>query len=120
MFLGLLLTARTIQYVHSNSQHTDPLHGITPAKFISTQNYDREKYLEMILDSAEAVLSVFGFNRSLLGFDEKKNRHWWSEIYQQRERDVESAKTELYDGSVQMSLFPNEDVLKRLRLGGAS
>lgn len=49
----------------------------------------------MLLESAEAVLSVFGFNRSLLGFDKKKNHHWWNEIHQQREKDVESAKTEL-------------------------
>ena len=26
----------------------------------------------MLLDSAEAVLSVFGFNRSLYGFDKKR------------------------------------------------
>jgi DNA polymerase elongation subunit (family B) len=84
-----------IQYVHTDPSHTDPLHRITPAKLISTQNYDREKYLDMLLDSAEAVLSIFGFNRSLFGFDEKKSRQWWSEIYQQRERDIESAKTEL-------------------------
>ena len=49
----------------------------------------------MLLDSAEAVLSVFGFNRSLFGFDKKKAYHWWDEMYQQRERDIESAKTEL-------------------------
>jgi hypothetical protein len=77
------------------SQVTDPLQRITPAKLITTQEYDREKYLEMLLDSAEAVLAIFGFNRSLLGFDEKKNHHWWSEIYQQRERDIETARTEL-------------------------
>ena len=49
----------------------------------------------MLLDSAEAVLSVFGFSRSLFGFDEKKSRHWWNEIYQQGERDIETARTEL-------------------------
>jgi hypothetical protein len=49
----------------------------------------------MLLDSAEAVLSIFGFNRSLFGFDKKKNHHWWNEIYQQREKDIQSAKTEL-------------------------
>jgi hypothetical protein len=38
---------------------------ITPAKLVSTKNYDIEKYLEMLLDSAEAGLAVFGFNRSL-------------------------------------------------------
>ena len=85
----------SIQYVHTDSNHTDPLHRITPARLISSENYDREKYLEMLLDSAEAVLSVFGFNRSLFGFDKKKNHHWWNEIYQQRERDIESAKMEL-------------------------
>ena len=83
-----------IQYVHTDSNHTDPLYRITPAKLISAQKYDREKYLELLLDAAEAVLSIFGFSRSLFGF-EKKFKYWWDEIYQQRERDIESAKTEL-------------------------
>jgi hypothetical protein len=52
-------------------------------------------YLQMLLESVEAVLSVFGFNRSLFGFEKKKNHHWWDEIYHQRERDTESAKAEL-------------------------
>jgi len=30
--------------------------------------YDREKYLEMVLDVAETILSTFGFNRKHLGF----------------------------------------------------
>jgi hypothetical protein len=54
-----------------------------------------EKYLEMLLDSAEAVLSLFGFSRSLFGFDKKKVYHWYDEIYQQRGRDIETAKSEL-------------------------
>ena len=85
-----------IQYVHTDSNHTNPLQRITPARFISGKEYDKERYLEMLLDAAEAVLSVFGFSRSLFGF-EKKFKHWWDEIYQQRERDMESAKTELWD-----------------------
>ena len=91
-----LITNRgdNIQYVHSDSNHADPLQRITPAKLISSEEYDKEKYLEILFDSAEAVLSVFGFNRSLYGFDKKKTYHWWDEIYQQRERDIESAKTE--------------------------
>ena len=84
-----------IQYVYTDSNHSDPLSRVVPAKLISSENYDKEKYLEMLLDSAEAVLSVFGFNRSLFGFDRKKTYHWWNEIYQQREREIESAKTEL-------------------------
>src|ERR671918_748922 len=85
-----------IQYVHTDSNHTDPLQRITPARLISGKEYDKEKYLEMLLDAAESVLSVFGFSRSLFGF-ERKLKHWWDEIYQQRERDMESAKTELWD-----------------------
>ena len=84
-----------ISYVYTDSNHSDPLNRIIPAKLISSESYDREKYREMLLDSAEAVLSVFGFNRSLFGFDRKKTYQWWNEIYQQRERDIESAKTEL-------------------------
>lgn len=85
----------SIQYVHTDSNHTDPLQRITPAKLISSESYDKEKYLDMILDSTEAVLSVFGFDRSQLGFDRKKAYHWWDEIYQQREKDIESAASEL-------------------------
>jgi DNA polymerase elongation subunit (family B) len=85
----------TIQYVHTDSSHTDPLQRITPAaNLISSKEYDKEKYLDMLLDSAEAVLSIFGFNRSLFGF-EKKKQHWWDEIYHQRERDIEAARSEL-------------------------
>lgn len=85
----------SIQYVHTDSNHTDPPQRITPAKLLSSESYDKEKYLEMLLDSAEAVLGIFGFNRSLFGFDKKKTYHWWNEIYKQREKDIESAKTEL-------------------------
>jgi DNA polymerase family B len=84
-----------IQYVYTDSNHSDPLQRIVPAKLISSENYDREKYLEMLLDSAEAVLSVFGFNRSLYGFDRKKTYQWRNEIHQQHERDIESSKSEL-------------------------
>lgn len=82
-----------IQYVHTDSNHTDPLYRITPAKLILSKEYDKEKYLEMLLDSAESVLSVFGFSRSLFGFD-KKFKHWWDELNQQRERDIELAEME--------------------------
>ena len=84
----------SIQYVHTDSNHTDPLYRITPAKLLASEVYDREKYLEMLLDSAEAVLSIFEFNRSLFGFDMKK-RHWWDEFNKQREKDMETARTEL-------------------------
>ena len=63
----------SIQYVHTDASHADPLHRITPARLIASENYDKEKYLEMLFDSAEAVLSVFGFNRLLFGFEKKES-----------------------------------------------
>jgi DNA polymerase elongation subunit (family B) len=83
-----------VKYVHTDSNHANPLQRITPARLISGKEYDKERYLEMLLDAAEAVLSVFGFSRSLFGF-EKKFKYWWDELYQQRERDIESSKSEL-------------------------
>lgn len=85
----------SIDYVYTDSNHSDPLQRIVPAKLLSFESYDRKKYLEMMLDSAEAILSVFGFNRSLFGFERKKMYHWWNEIYQQRERDIKAASSEL-------------------------
>jgi DNA polymerase elongation subunit (family B) len=85
----------SIQYVHTDSNHTDPLQRITPAKLISSESYNKEKYLEMMLEAEEAVLSIFRFNRSLFSFDRKKSHHWWNELYEQRERDIELARYEL-------------------------
>ena len=45
----------SIQYVHlSYKIITNPLYRITPSKLLASEVYDREKYLEMLLDSAEA------------------------------------------------------------------
>lgn len=57
---GLITSKRdNIQYVYTDSNHSDPLQRIVPAELISSETYDREKYLEMLLDSAEAVLAIF-------------------------------------------------------------
>jgi hypothetical protein len=62
----------------------------------TSEHYDREKYLEMLLDSAESVLAIFGFSRSLYGFDNnKKSYHWWNELYEQCQRGIETAKSDL-------------------------
>jgi hypothetical protein len=60
-----------------------------------SNGYEKEKYLEMLLDSAEAILSIFSFSRFLYGFDNKKTHHWWEELYQQRERAIGTARTEM-------------------------
>ena len=39
-----------IQHVLTDSNRADPLQRITPTRLISSENYDKEKYLEMLLD----------------------------------------------------------------------
>jgi hypothetical protein len=74
--LGLIADkGDNIQYIYTDSKHTDPLQRVVPAKLISSEHYDRDKYFEMLLDSAEAVLAIFGFNRSIYGFENKKSYH---------------------------------------------
>ncbi|MGB7637389.1 MAG: hypothetical protein WBL88_07435, partial [Nitrososphaeraceae archaeon] len=53
----------TIQYIYTNSQHNNPLCRVIPienlqkeVKTTTLDNYDREKYREMVLDAAETVL----------------------------------------------------------------
>ena len=41
-FQELLRVVEIISNVHTGSTHTDPLYRITPAKLISSKDYDRE------------------------------------------------------------------------------
>jgi hypothetical protein len=59
-----------IRYVYTGIQHQNPLNriatvGCSDNNFVL--NYDREKYKEMLLDAAETVLEIFGFDRTLYG-----------------------------------------------------
>jgi hypothetical protein len=86
----------SIEYIYTDSNHTDPLQRVIPAKLITSESYDRAKYLEMLLDSVETVLAIFGFNRSIYGFESNERiYHWWNELYEQRKKDIETAKTDL-------------------------
>jgi len=42
----------------------------------------------MLLDAAETVLGIFGFDRTLFG--KTKDRKWWMEIRRNRMNDVEA------------------------------
>ena len=50
--------------------------------------YDEEKYKEMLLDAAETVLGIFGFDRTL--FAKAKDRKRWMEIRKNRMNDVQA------------------------------
>ena len=87
----------TIQYMHTDAAHKDPLCRVTPMDLINEeQGYDKEKYREMLLEAAESILGYFGFDRTVYG-DRKKNRKWWYEIREERQKDIQ---TERYSGWV--------------------
>ena len=93
---GVLLTrGDTIQYVYTDAAHSNPLRRVTPVEFIEEgreQVYDKEKYREMLLEAAETVLGYFGFDRTLFG-DRSKNRKWWHQLREQRQRDIDIEKS---------------------------
>ena len=89
----------TIQYIYTNSQHSNPLCRVVPIEENVVQKteplleYDKEKYKEMILDAAETVLSIFGFDRNVYGNPRKKgNKKWWwlEELREERMKDIQT------------------------------
>jgi hypothetical protein len=51
----------------------------------------KEKYREMLLEAAETVLGIFGFDRRMYGdLAKKKNRKWWPTLREDRSRDIEN------------------------------
>ena len=67
-----------IQYIYTNSEHQNPMNRIVTTGDSynnSVLEYDRTKYKEMLLDAAETVLGIFGFERTLFG--KSKDKKWW-------------------------------------------
>ncbi len=54
--------------------------------------YDKEKYKETILDAAETVLGLFGFDRNAYSNIKKGRRkwRWYEELREQRTRDIQT------------------------------
>src|SRR5215472_11017486 len=71
--------------------------GWPPIQFIEEwreQVYDKEKYREMLLEAAETVQGYFGFDRILFGVTSRsKNRKWWHQLREQRQRDIDIEKS---------------------------
>jgi DNA polymerase elongation subunit (family B) len=87
------LKGDTIQYIYTDSKHNNPLCRVTPIEDLkSIQQYDKEKYKEMILDAAETILGFFGFDRSTYSNIKKGRRkwRWYEELKEQRTRDIET------------------------------
>jgi DNA polymerase elongation subunit (family B) len=90
----------TIHYLYTDASHSNPLLRVTALNLIedNEQDYDREKYREMLLDAAETILSSFGFSRSLYGDTSRNNnRKWWHGLQEERMKDIETERSSGYD-----------------------
>ncbi|MFZ0893714.1 MAG: hypothetical protein WAZ77_04355 [Candidatus Nitrosopolaris sp.] len=86
-----------IRYIYTDSAHNNPLLRVMPVDLINEEHdYDKEKYREMLLEAAESILGYFGFDRTLYG-DRKKNRKWWYEIREERQKDIQTER-DIQDG----------------------
>ncbi|HET7391449.1 MAG TPA: DNA polymerase domain-containing protein [Nitrososphaeraceae archaeon] len=96
------LKGDTIEYIYANSQHNNPLCRVVPidniqeeAKTIPNNNYDKQKYREMILDAAETILGLFGFDRTVYSNIKKKGRRkWYDELREERAKDLQTETME--------------------------
>jgi DNA polymerase elongation subunit (family B) len=89
------LKGDTIQYIYTDSKHSNPLCRVTPIENLkSLPQYDKEKYKEMILDAAETVLGFFGFDRTVYSNlrrnNAKRKWRWYEELKEHRARDIET------------------------------
>jgi hypothetical protein len=75
--------------VYLDAENNNPFKRVVPAALIDYEDmyYDRDKYTVMVLDVAETILGVFGFNRDQLGF-KKKPRNYLEELRNDRTREA--------------------------------
>jgi DNA polymerase elongation subunit (family B) len=57
-----------INFIYINAKNKNPFRRVVSTDISKNypKYYDREKYMELVLDTAETVLSIFGFNRKKL------------------------------------------------------
>ncbi|HEY5631562.1 MAG TPA: hypothetical protein VIR31_05495, partial [Nitrososphaeraceae archaeon] len=80
----------------TNSRHNNPLCIVIPIAIENTHpgflfHYDKEKYREMILNAAETILGLFGFDRTVYSNFKKKNgrRKWYDELREENKRHTD-------------------------------
>jgi len=91
-----LVHGDTIHYIYTDAAHSNPLRRVIPVELIEggREQYDKEKYREMLLDATETVLGYFGFDRMLFGVTSRsKNRKWWHQLREQRQKDIDIEKS---------------------------
>ena len=84
-----MIAGECVEYIFINSLHANPLYRVAPRALIEENevDYDKEKYRDMLLEAAETVLSIFGFDRTVYGDATKKYKKWWQRLNEERTRD---------------------------------
>jgi hypothetical protein len=89
-----LVRGDTIQYIYTEANNTNPLRRVRPVDLVNGEDYDKDKYREMLLEAEETVLGYFGFDRTLFGDTSRsKNRKWWHQLREQRQKDIDIEKS---------------------------
>jgi hypothetical protein len=76
---------QAVDYLYVDTQHVNPMKRVAPAGFAN--NYDADKYTEMLLDVAESILGVFGFSRTQFGF-QRRHRDFLEELRGERAKEI--------------------------------
>ncbi|MEM2073959.1 MAG: DNA polymerase domain-containing protein [Nitrososphaeria archaeon] len=69
---GKVNTGDTIRFVYTDKDHHNPLCRVRILDQNRKINFDRHKYINMILDTAETTLSIFGFSKQYYQIESKK------------------------------------------------
>jgi DNA polymerase elongation subunit (family B) len=82
-----------VDFIFTASKHKNPLKRVraVPASELAEQEiieYDKEKYLQLVLDAAETVLAPFGFNRRLLGDGSARVTDWKEALRRELQQSV--------------------------------
>ncbi|MEX2750325.1 MAG: DNA polymerase domain-containing protein [Candidatus Freyarchaeota archaeon] len=59
----VLKEGQLVRYIYVNHRSSNPLTRVQALPLYDGRSYDREKYCELILEAAETLLKVFGFNK---------------------------------------------------------
>ena len=78
-----------IDFIYVNAEHRNPFRRVVPAALFDGEHgyYDREKYVELVLDVAETVLGTFGFKGTHLGTG-RKPKDYVEELKFERELET--------------------------------
>ena len=91
---GIILNkGDNVEFIFTASKHKNPMQRVraipTSEPMEQAVEYDREKYLQLVLDATETVLAPFGFDRRLLGDGSARITDWREVLRKEREQCIE-------------------------------